>query len=146
MSQPRTGAIALHVAAAKRLLGELEQHADAACDVLGRDSSADFFSAIDERERLLGELEPVVSSLVRAQAAADKAGGAQDPEIGTLLSGMAQAATRALEAHERLQQHARLERDRLGIALAKTDRPDSIASHYAVASNALRSRSFSVTG
>lgn len=141
----QAGAFAQHVEAAKRLLGELEQHAESARRALGRDSGSDFLAAVEERERLLRDLDGVVTALAHEHAvAADHEG--RDFETTTLLAEMAQMAARALESHERLQADTRRERDRLGVLLQASNRPDSIATQYAAATAAPLARSFSVTG
>ena len=54
----RTSAIAVHVEAAKRLLGELERHAEEALQALGQESGEELFlSAIDERAGILAQLD-----------------------------------------------------------------------------------------
>ena len=145
MSSPRTSAIALHVEAAKRLLKELEQHVETALHALGHESSDGFVAAVDERDRILAQLDEVVEALASERAASD-AHGAQDPEVTSLFTEMAQAAAAALASHDQLAWHTRRERDRLAAALQRTNRPDSIAHHYAVAATPARPRTLSVTG
>jgi hypothetical protein len=146
MQSPRTNTIARHVEVAQRLLAELERHAEAAQHALGRDNGADFFAAVDARDAILGELDVVVTSIAHERSVSLEAGLEQDAITNQLLSEMAQAAARALESHDRLAVRARRERDRLGFALQRADRPDSVATQYAVASAATRPRAFSVTG
>jgi hypothetical protein len=146
MSSSRTSAIALHVEAAKRLLRELEQHAETALHALGHDSSDVFVAAVDERDRILAQLDEVVGALASERAATVDASGEQDPEVTSLFTEMAQAAAKALASHDQLAWHTRRERDRLAAALQRTNRPDSIAHHYAVAATPARPRTLSVTG
>jgi hypothetical protein len=146
MLSPRTNAIARHAEAAQRLLNELEQHAEAARHALGRDSGAEFFAAVDARDRILGELDEVVTQIAHERAASLESGAEHDAMTNRLLSEMAQAAARALESHEQLALHTRRERDRLGAVLTRSDLPDGVASRYAVATGTVRPRSFSVTG
>lgn len=141
----RAGAFAQHVESAKRLLGELEQHAESARRALGRDNGAEFFAAVEERERLLRDLDEVVTALAQEHALAVEGEG-RDFETTTLLAETAQIAARALESHNRLESAAEHERDRLGASLDASSRPDAIASQYAVATNAPATRSLSVTG
>jgi len=141
----RAGAFAQHVEAAKRLLAELEQHAESARRALGRDNGAEFFAAVEERERLLRELDQVVTALALEHAQALE-GEANEFETGPLLAEMAQIAARALESHDRLQSAAVRERDRIGAALQTNNRPDAIASQYAVATSVPAVSSLSVTG
>jgi hypothetical protein len=133
------------VESAKRLLGELEQHAESARRALGRDNGAEFFAAVEERERLLRELDEVVTALAHEHAMAVEGEG-RDFETSTLLAETAQIAARALESHNQLQTATRQERDRLGASIEANNRPDAIASQYAVATSAPAVRSLSVTG
>ena len=140
-----TSAFAQHVDSAKRLLGELERHAETARHALGRDMGAEFFAAVEARERILQDLDDVVTKLAHEHAVSAE-GAERDFETTTLLAEMAQAAARALESHDQLQHQTMRERDRLGMATQSTSRPDAVATQYAVASTAPRSQSFSVTG
>jgi hypothetical protein len=141
----RSGSVAVHVEAAKRLLSELEQHAATAMNALGRENGQEFFAAVDERDRILGQLDEVVESIAHARASAGPA-SLNDPETGALMNDVARAAASALESHEELLRRTRQERDRLGAAIKRTNRIDPIASQYAAASKPNRSRSFSATG
>ncbi len=145
MPAQRPSAIALHIEAAKRLLTELEQHADSAMSALGRDSGSEFFAAVDERDRILGQLDRVVDALAHERAVAGP-GAIRDPNAGPLLNEMARAAAAALESHEQLLLRSRQERDRLSAALKKTTRTDQVANHYAATGIPGRVRTFSVTG
>jgi vacuolar-type H+-ATPase subunit I/STV1 len=143
MSTSPPSAIALHVEAAKRLLRELEQHAETALHALGRDSGAEFFAAVDARDRVLGELDTIVDALTRERMAT-RDSRARDPETSSLLVEMAQATAAALELHERLTTEARRERDRLAAALRRTTRVDAVAHQYAASRP--RARTISITG
>ncbi|MGH7619406.1 MAG: hypothetical protein ACREPM_19485 [Gemmatimonadaceae bacterium] len=143
MPAARASGIALHVEAAKRLLRELEQHGETALHALGRESGAEFFAAVDERDRILGELGGVVEALTSER----ETPGAVDPKgaaTSALFAEIAQAAAAALESSDRLASQTRRERDRLAVALRRTARPDSVAHHYAASSP--RTRTISVTG
>lgn len=142
MSPAGTSAIALHVEAAKRLLDELEQHADTALRALGEEDGTEFLAAVQERDRILAELNDVVEALAHERVDAGSA-GADDSE---LLAEMAQAASDALESHEHLMSRTQAERDRLAAALDRAKRPDTIAHQYAVATGAQRRTTLSVTG
>lgn len=135
-----TSAIAQHVEVAKRLLDELEQHAETALQALGVDG-AEFAAAVDERDRVLAELNGVVEALAH-----ERLGGSEAPNDSALLAEMAQKASAALESHGTLLARTQLERDRLAAALDKTARPDLVASQYAVATSARRAATLSVTG
>ena len=145
-SAARSSAIALHVQAAKRLLQELELHSDTAINALGRESGADFFAAVDKRDRILEELKGVVEAITDGQSSAESA-GRSTVLAGPVLDEMTLAAAAALESHQQLLMRTRQERDRLAAALhTTTTRTDSVANHYAAASITGRSRTFSVTG
>jgi hypothetical protein len=130
--------IALHVETAKRLLDELEQHAEVALGALGQDGEQ-FLAAVNERDRVLDELNSVVSMLARERLR-------ETPEDSSLLDEMAHHASRALESHETLRMATQLERDRLAAALAKTSKPDGVATQYAAATAIPRTATLSVTG
>ena len=143
MSAPRSSAIAVHVEAAKRLLRELEQHGETAFTALGRENGDEFFAAVDERDRILGQLDGVVTALTRERVAAGHSADA-DVETSSLLAEVAQAAASALDTTDRLSAEARRERDRLAAALRRTSRPDAVAHHYAAFRP--RTRTISITG
>jgi hypothetical protein len=143
MEAPRTSAIAVHVEAAKRLLRELEQHAQTAMQALGRENGAEFFAAVDARDHILGQLDGVVDKLTQERKASGST-GMQDAEASSLFAEVAQAAASALDLHDRLTTEARRERDRLAAALRRTTRVDAVARHYAASSP--RTRRISVTG
>jgi hypothetical protein len=144
MAAVRASAIALHVEAAKRLLRELEQHAEIAMQSIGRDGENEFATALDERARVLSELSSVVEAL--SQERGSQQAEARDPETRALLDEMAQAAAAALESHDRLVVQTQKERDRLATALNRTTRPDAVANQYAAATTPPRPQTLSVTG
>lgn len=144
MMTARADAIAVHVEAAKRLLQELEQHAQSAVDALGRDGGADFLAAVNERDRVLGELDEIVEAIAHERQTTSEQD--LDADAGPLLSEMARVAAAALEAHENLLARTRMERDRLAALLQRTSRPDPVASKYAGAFQVPRAPVFSVTG
>jgi hypothetical protein len=135
------GAIARHAASAKRLLAVLQHHADASAELLGTDATADFVAAIDERERMLGELNGLFQAIARERVI-----GQRERQMRiTVLQELAASAKSALEAHERLTARAQQERDRLAAAIDLTNRPDPVARHYS-AYGVQRSAGLSVTG
>jgi ATP phosphoribosyltransferase len=146
MISPRTEAIARHAEAAQRLLNELERHAEDARVALGHDSGPEFLAAVEARDQILGELDNVVTQMTQDRLLTMNLAAEQDAATNRLLSGMAEAAARALESHEQLAVQARRERDRLGSALSRIDSPDSVATRYAVATGPARPQAFSVTG
>jgi hypothetical protein len=129
-----------HAESAKRLLAALEQHAIAAEKLLGSDTPTDFLAAIEERDRLLGELNGVVEAIARERMPTGRARAAQL----AVLEEVGRIAATALESHERLVQRASRERDRLASAVERSNRPDQVANQYA----GYRSRSagLSITG
>jgi hypothetical protein len=143
MSPGRPSAIALHVEAARRLLDELEQHADATLQALDSEDAAEFLAAVDERDRILGELNGVVEALAHERVA-----DVNERSIGdsALLGEMARAASAALESHGHLLARTQQERDRLAAALDRARQPDAIANQYSVATSAPRPTTLSVTG
>jgi hypothetical protein len=141
MAGSATTSFALHVAAAKRLLVELEQQADVAREALGRDTSEAFLAAVDERDDILKRLDEVVEAIAH-----ERAFGSEDAETERLLADMAQAAAAALESHDQLAVAAKRERDRLAHAQARLARPDSVADHYAASTASNRPRMLSIKG
>ncbi len=144
MMTARADSIAVHVEAAKRLLQELEQHAQSAVDALGRNGT-EFIAAVNERERVLEELGGVV------EAIAQRADGVEpqqqsDAETRPLLVEVARVAAAALEAHENLLARTRMERDRLAALLHRHNEPDRLANRYAGAFQPMRGPVFSATG
>ena len=57
-----------HAASAKRLLAALQRHADATMSLVGGDTPTEFFAALNERDRLLAELNGVVEAITRERA------------------------------------------------------------------------------
>src|SRR5436190_11310442 len=126
----RTGSIAVHVAAAQRLLTELDTQANAAIQALGRENSAEFFAAVDARDRLLAELGSVADALAHERALGGAPATPAFPSTQAVRE-MAYAAAAALESHERLVASTRSERDRLGTAAKRASKPDAVAMQYA---------------
>lgn len=145
MSPSRASAMALHVEAAKRLLEELEQHAVAAREALDRDGGEAFISAIEERDRILGQLNEVVDAIAQERESGGASEG-EDADAGPMFVEMARAAAAALESQRQLTVHAQRERDRVSAVLHNTNRPDPIADQYAVATGGMRRGTLSITG
>lgn len=135
-----------HVEAAKRLLREIERHADAAIDTLNNGDGGQFLSAIQEREALLARLSEVVTALNHERTNADARGSRESAEAKAMIGKLAGAATSVLASHERLVVSATVERDRLAAAMRRTEQPDSVASQYAAISEPPRAGFLSVTG
>jgi hypothetical protein len=141
-----TATIAPRVEAAKRLLRELEQHAESAMDTLSKGDGAAFLAAVEKRDVLLAELQHVVDVLAQERAYAGAWTDGASSDAYALIGEVAHAATGALESHERLVGLAQVEHNRLAAALRKTEQPDAIATQYTATTHTLRPRTFSVTG
>jgi len=133
MSAVGRSALALHVAAARRLLRELEEQAETALHSLDVENGDEFLTAIAGRDQILSQLDVVVEAVTHERA---NGGGAHedDGETGQLLAEIARAAAAAMESHENLVAKTRRERDRLAGALHQCARPDAVANQYALAS------------
>lgn len=148
MSAPTATTLAPHVEAAKRVLRELERHADAAIDTLQTGDGSQFLAAIQERETLLAKLTQVVDVLNHERASVDVRGpkGRESAETNALLGDLARAAAGVMASHDRLVTSTTIERDRLAAAMRQADRPDQVANHYAAVTHAPSIGSLSVTG
>lgn len=146
MSPSRASAMALHVEAAKRLLEELEQHAHSAREALDRDGGTEFLAAIEERDRILGQLTEVVDAIAQERGVEAAEGEGEDADAAPMFADMARAAAAALESQRELTAHAQRERDRIAAVIHNTNRPDSIANQYAVATGGTRRGTLSITG
>jgi len=146
MSPMTPDAIAPHVEAAKRLLREIERHADAAIDTLNSGDGSQFLLAIQERETLLSQLSQVVTALNRERTHADTRGPRESAEAKAMIGELSGAATSVMASQERLVMSAAAERDRLAAALRRAELPDPVASQYAAIAHPLRAGYLSVTG
>ena len=146
MSSTTPDTIAPHVEAAKRLLREIERHADAAIDTLNSGNGSQFLLAIQERETLLSQLSQVVTALNRERTHADTRGPRESAEAKAMIGELSGAATSVMASQERLVMSAAAERDRLAAALRRAELPDPVASQYAAISHRLRAGYLSVTG
>jgi len=146
MSSTTPDTIAPHVEAAKRLLREIERHADAAIDTLNSGNGSQFLLAIQERETLLSQLSQVVTALNRERTHADTRGPRESAEAKAMIGKLAGAATSVMASQERLVMSAAAERDRLAAAVRRAELPDPVASQYAAIAHPLRAGYLSVTG
>src|SRR5262249_37425532 len=107
------------------------------------DAAADLLAAIEERDRILGELNGVVQAIAR-----ERVGTGRERELQmAVLQEVAHTAAFALESHERLVRRTARERDRLAEAIERSNRPDAVANQYgAFGAGARRSSGLSVTG
>jgi len=145
MSAPTGNSLAPHVEAAKRVLRELERHADAAIDTLNGGDSSQFAAAIQERETLLAKLSQVVDVLSHERARADGK-GRETAETRALMGDLARAAAGVMASHERLVASVTVERDRLAGAVSRAEKRDTVANQYAAMSYAPQQSTLSVTG
>jgi multidrug resistance efflux pump len=135
-----------HIEAAKRLLQELEQNANAAIAELSRDGGSEFLAAVDERAALLRELAKVADALAHERAYSRDSITDDDLASTALLAEIAGAAAAALESHEQLVSQARDERDRLALAIRRAKHPDAVAGVYAASKGNTPPRTLSVRG
>lgn len=143
MSRGGSGTLAVHVEAAKRLLEALEEQAASALGTLKRDGGAGFGDALDERNRILGQLTEVVDAIAQQGGVEAAHGDGLQP----MLAEIARAAAAALESQQVLTAHAARERKRLAVVLHNTNRPDTVAQQYAVATGRTPKRAtLSVSG
>jgi len=120
-----------HVAAAKQLLAELDGHTRAIADGIGRTDGAQVLAAVEQRGRLLAQLDDVTHEMARA-------GSWQRPTDQPAFDDLLNAASAALHSQDQLFRRARGERDRLSAALGRNVRPDAIADQYGATSGAGR--------
>jgi len=148
MSAPTANTLTPHVEAAKRVLRELERHADAAMDTLNTGDSSQFLAAIEERETLLAKLTQVVDVLTHERASADvrRPKERETAETNALLGDLARAAAGVMASQEKLVASTTKERDRLAAAVRRADKPDQVANQYAAVSHVSHAGTLSVTG
>jgi len=120
-------AIAPHVEAAKRLLRELDQHAQSAIDILDRGDATGLGSALEKRDELLAELVRVTDAIARERALSGEWGHAADHPLADLAA----VADAAWASDKRLIERATAERDRLGDAVRRAGQRDAVANQYA---------------
>jgi hypothetical protein len=133
--------LARNAASARALLAALERHAASTADLIGEDTAADFFAAMDERDQLFTQLSQVVDAVVQARVIGSRERAAH----AFLVQQIAQEVATTLESHERLVARAQVERDRLAGAVERSMRPDTVARQYGHAGRR-RSAVLSVTG
>jgi len=146
MSTALVSRISPFVEAAKQLLLELEQHANASLDTLSRGNGTEFLAAVEKRDAILEELSRVTDALAHERAQFGGGSHEERREVQALMSKLSNAATGALVSHQRLVERATETRDRLGSAVKNADRPDAVATQYAATTPGLRQSLLSVTG
>ena len=119
--------IAPHVEAAKRLLRELDQHAQAAIDTLDQGDATGLEPALDRRDELLAELVGVTDAIARERALSGVWGHEADHPLADLVA----VADAAWASDKRLLERATAERDRLGDAVRRSGQRDVVAHQYA---------------
>jgi hypothetical protein len=134
------------VEAAKQLLLELEQQANASLETLSRGNGTEFLAAIEKRDAILEELARVTEAL--AQERAHFGGGSHEErrEVQSLMAKLSEGANSAMASHQRLVLKATETRNRLEAAVQKADRPDTVATQYAATMPGARESLLSVTG
>ena len=146
MSTALVSRISPFVEAAKQLLLELEQHADASLDTLRRGNGTEFLAAVDKRDAILEELSRVTEALAHERAHFGGGSHEERREVQALMSRLSTAANGAMSSHQRLIERATETRDRLGSAAKKADQPDTVATQYAATTPGIRQSLLSVTG
>ena len=146
MSTALVSRISPFVEAAKQLLLELEQHADASLDTLSRGNGTDFLAAVEKRDAILVELAQVTDALAHERAQFGGGSHEERREAQALMSKLSTAASGAMASQQRLIERATETRDRLGLAVKNADRPDAVATQYAATTPGLRQSLLSVTG
>src|SRR5215208_2203241 len=115
-----------HVEAARRLLRELDRHADAAALPLNSGSGAEFLAAVQEREALFEELSRVCAALAHERViSADHDYGNHSEAASAVFGELAEAVDAAEATHRRLVARAREERDRLRASRRRANEPDT---------------------
>lgn len=146
MSYQTASTLTPRVEAAKRLLREIERHANSAIETLNAGDAARFLSVVDEREALIARLSEAVDVLNHERASADVRSPRETAETEALFGELARVAAGVLAAHERLVSSTTVERDRLEAAVRRADKPDAVANQYAAVSQAKQPGTLSVTG
>jgi hypothetical protein len=123
--------------AIKQLLGALEAHSDSIHSALEQ-GAGDISAELEERQRMFEQLDLRVHALVSTEQNVDTR--------RRLLSELARPVADIVEAQERLVAKARKERDRIGAAIERLDRPDLVARQYEVRGRAAPTRRVSVKG
>lgn len=144
MPTPRSGAVpvvaavggvtlAHQAARAQALLDRIADVSDVPIGNAEDPTTVDqLLAALDSREALLSDLEPVVAelSLVRGQIAGHGALTAEARALDLALAPVEQAARRALSFHEQLLEKMHAVRDELFWELDRLEQLDSVAETY----------------
>lgn len=130
-----------HAALAKQLLATLQHHTDATANMVGGENPTELVDALQERDRLLAELNGVVEAMTR-----EPVSNARDRQMQiAVVQDVVKSATAALASHQQLLERVQRERDRLADAVQRAKQPDTVAHQYA-GYGARRSAGLSVTG
>jgi hypothetical protein len=146
MSNALVSRISPFVEAAKQLLLELEQHANASVDSLSAGNGIEFLAALEKRDAILEELARVTEALAHERTHFGGGSHEERREVHALLAKLSTAASGAMASQQRLIERATETRDRLGVAVKKADQPDAVASQYAATTPGPRQSLLSVTG
>jgi hypothetical protein len=146
MSNVLVSRISPFVEAAKQLLLELEQHANASLDTLSRGNGTEFLAAVEKRDAILEELSRVTDALAHERTHFGGGSHEERREVQALMSKLSHAANGAMHSHQRLVERATETRDRLNSAVKKADQPDAVATQYAATTPGPRQSFLSVTG
>jgi hypothetical protein len=126
MAVAQLSPIVRHAERAKKLLAALQQHGDATAKLVGGETPAEFFAALEERERLLDELNNVIEAMTRERLGMGRERQAQIALIQDVL----QTATAAMASQNELVGRVQRERNRLADAVERSSKPDTVAHQY----------------
>jgi hypothetical protein len=141
MAVTQLSPIVRHAALAKRLLATLQEQTEATMNLIGGDTPTEFFAALEERDRLLGELNGVVEAMTRERVSTGRERQMQVAVIHEIV----QAAAAVFASHGQLAERVLRERDRLAEAVERSNKPDTVANQYS-GYGMRRSAGLSVTG
>jgi hypothetical protein len=126
MAVAQLSPIVRHAGLAKKLLAALQQHGDATAQLVGGDTPTEFFAALEERERLLAELNNVIEAMTR-----ERLGTGRERQVQiALIQDVLQTATAAMASQNELVGRVQRERNRLAEAVERSNRPDTVAHQY----------------
>lgn len=126
MAVAQLSPIVRHAGLAKQLLAALQQHGDATAKLVGGEAPTELFAALEERERLLAELNNVVEAMTR-----ERLGTGRERQVQiALIQDVLQTATAAMSSQNELVGRVQRERNRLADAVERSNKPDTVAHQY----------------
>ena len=126
MAVAQLSPIVRHAGLAKQLLAALKQHGDATAKLGGGEAPAEFFAALEERERLLTDLNNVIEAMTR-----ERLGTGRERQVQiALIQDVLQSAMAAVESQNQLVERVQVERNRLADAVERSSKPDTVAHQY----------------